>query len=1336
MKKDFCKFYSWLLITLIMLSMLIMQMPLPKSAYAETSKNSYSTGLSKVLNYYQSNSYSNATTWWDMAGLWGAGDTFKSSWDTSQTSLYGNILGMLAKGEDPGSLDGRDLVSELKATQDTNTGSFGVSSSDQIWAMVALDAAKTEYNQENAILDLLAYQNSDGGFYYSKDYNVSDPDQSGMALLALANHQTVAGVAESIDKVKDYLKGIQEDTGGFASWGTINPNSIATVISGLVAVGEDPLAEDWQKNGNTMLDDLLTFQLDNGSFDSPYNPGNTDAMATYQSLIALGDLNAQESVWQRVQESSPQGNNDSSITPVAAVFDKNPEYQADVQIFMTLNGNSLSSVTNSGITLTAGSDYTIATDGGSVTIAKEYLAEQETGTTTLNFVFSAGNPQALQITISDTSQSSGGATQPDEEKITFKVAGKNGRTILPKTTVTLEEDDTAYSVLVRMIGRDQVTVVGSGSSFYVSGIKGTNAGDDGHSSGWMYSINGDYPKVGAASITLTDGDVVAWRYTTNLGEDIGDESNSSVGTVTKPPLDPTLPIENKPDLSGSYRQRNQELLEELNNVTAEQQAGARFVEDTPAVSPTAAEQVVLRAADGIQLTVPPGAISSQNTPVRFTVEIGQVVTPPKADTGAIVINPLKDQRQFSVEDSVGAQEDSVQFNAPVYISFPVESGDLPSGIATQQLAVYWWNTAKEDWVKLGGEYDSLAKTLTVPVYHFSTYAVMADASSVPKRLAGPDRFQTANAVAEQGWKAGADNVVIVNAYAFSDALAAVPLAFKLNAPILLTEKDILTPSTREEIEKMAPERITLIGGTAVVSPAIQAELENLYGADKVLRIGGSDSYSTAALIASSLGTTGKAIIANNGPNCYADTLAVSSYAAYHGIPILFTDRTALPEPTIQALAAQKVSSTIVVGGSYVIPEAITDSLPGVVRYAGTDRYATATAIAQELKLNVARVYVVTGLNFADALTAGNLAAHSLSPVIMVDTTIPEVTSSFLSEHKETISELVIVGGEGIISTEQENKLRAIVPNVIQSQEAVTRQQVDQTINGLAAWEKAYIQEAFAQVLPGEIVDPTVYNWPTIGLGQLERYEGLSAYLAENEKFVAQEWGTLARKVTNLARISLAVRAAKGDPRNFGGKDLIDEIANYPDVETQGINGPIYALIALNSFDYDLPANVQWTPEKLLKLILDKQLSDGGFSLDGMGNSDPDITAMALQALAPYYTEKYPEVQAVVDKAIACLAGLQNSEGRFVSGGAVGSESISQIIIALSALGIDIDTDPRFIKNNQTLLGSLLEFRSADGGFKHVLTGDSDKTASEQALLALASYVRLKDNKSSLYDYHS
>ncbi|MCB8817453.1 cell wall-binding repeat-containing protein [Desulfosporosinus shakirovi] len=304
-----------------------------------------------------------------------------------------------------------------------------------------------------------------------------------------------------------------------------------------------------------------------------------------------------------------------------------------------------------------------------------------------------------------------------------------------------------------------------------------------------------------------------------------------------------------------------------------------------------------------------------------------------------------------------------------------------------------------------------------------------------------------------------------------------------------------------------------------------------------------------------------------------------------------------------------------------------------------------------------------------------------------------------------------------------------------NQGTVSRSMVDQVINDLEQWERASIQAAFQTASELEIVNPTVYNWPTIGLGRLERYDGLSAYLAENEKYLQQNWSSTLRKVTDLARISLAVGAAQGNPRDYGGKDLIAEIYNYPNIEAQGINGPIFALITLDSGGYELPETAKWTRGKLLDIILNKQLADGGYSLDGIGNGDVDITAMVIQALSPYYKAGMPEATDVVDKAVAYLAQVQESDGGFKSWGEKNSESVCQTIIALCSMGIDIDTDTRFIKNSNSLLNDLLKFKADDGGFKHTLEGSTNSIASEQALIALAAYVRFLDKKSSLYNYH-
>ncbi|EHQ90797.1 cell wall-binding repeat-containing protein [Desulfosporosinus youngiae] len=496
-------------------------------------------------------------------------------------------------------------------------------------------------------------------------------------------------------------------------------------------------------------------------------------------------------------------------------------------------------------------------------------------------------------------------------------------------------------------------------------------------------------------------------------------------TVTVKGPEVSIPIEEVIPVI-DYTDYNQTILATLETVTPEQLAAARLPENTPAVNPENTEPTVLKTMDGVQLTIPPGALRLWSGPVQFSVEVGQVTVPPQAELGAMVLDPIKYQREFSLVDQA---QDRVEFASPVTLTFPINPEDLPEGVSTRQLAFYLWNSAKGDWVKQGGVYDSSAKTLSLTTYHFSTYAVMADTAPTPKRIAGQERYDTANQASAYGWKAGADHVILANAYAYSDVLAAVPLAYKNQAPILLTEAAVLTPSTFEQLKKLNPKKVTLIGGTSVISQVIQDQLNQLYGAENVIRCGGRDLYETAALIAKTLGTTGQAVIANGGPASYADALAISSYAGYHGIPILFTERTALPAETLQALADQKVSQTLVVGGGYVVPEEIYRQLPGAVRYGGVDLYETATKLAEGLELNPSKVYVATGLNFADALTAGNLAARTLSPIVLVNEGIPSSTLNFLHNHQTQQSELIILGGEGIIRADQESALRsALTPS--------------------------------------------------------------------------------------------------------------------------------------------------------------------------------------------------------------------------------------------------------------------------------------------------------------------
>ena len=184
-----------------------------------------------------------------------------------------------------------------------------------------------------------------------------------------------------------------------------------------------------------------------------------------------------------------------------------------------------------------------------------------------------------------------------------------------------------------------------------------------------------------------------------------------------------------------------------------------------------------------------------------------------------------------------------------------------------------------------------------------------------------------------------------------------------------------------------------------------------------------------------------------------------------------------------------------------------------------------------------------------------------------------------------------------------------------------------------------------------------------------------------------------------------------------------------------MNGPIWALIALDSHDYEIPTNPnaaeQATREKLIAYILDKQLSDGGWALSGQA-ADADITGMAVQALAPYYKTN-AQVKTAVDKALVCMSEIQHDNGGYGSIDGVSTESAAQIIVALTALGIDPETDSRFVKNGISVVDALCLFAIDGGGFAHIPGDSVNGMATEQGQYALVAYYRFKNGQTALYD---
>ena len=264
------------------------------------------------------------------------------------------------------------------------------------------------------------------------------------------------------------------------------------------------------------------------------------------------------------------------------------------------------------------------------------------------------------------------------------------------------------------------------------------------------------------------------------------------------------------------------------------------------------------------------------------------------------------------------------------------------------------------------------------------------------------------------------------------------------------------------------------------------------------------------------------------------------------------------------------------------------------------------------------------------------------------------------------------------------------------------------------------------------------EWRALGLARAGKitselsdgyYENLVSYIEENRSAKLD-----ARKSTENSRVIIALSAIGKDATDVAGYNLLEPLADYDFVTWQGLNGPVFALIALDTYNYEIPNSgdgvTQTTRENLINYILESQLENGGWTFFG-STADPDMTGMAIQALAPYYS-KNADVKNAVDKALDVLSASQQDNGGFASWGTVNVESCAQVLTALASLGIDADTDERFIKNGNTLVDAIMEF-SVENGFAHIKDSAYNQMATEQAYYALVSYNRVKNGKTSLYD---
>lgn len=267
------------------------------------------------------------------------------------------------------------------------------------------------------------------------------------------------------------------------------------------------------------------------------------------------------------------------------------------------------------------------------------------------------------------------------------------------------------------------------------------------------------------------------------------------------------------------------------------------------------------------------------------------------------------------------------------------------------------------------------------------------------------------------------------------------------------------------------------------------------------------------------------------------------------------------------------------------------------------------------------------------------------------------------------------------------------------------------------------------------------DWIAMTLSFSGRKDAYVDYLSRLEHYVGKQYeekGYLHKvKATEYHRISLTMLSMGGDPSKvqYGDRE-INLIADgtYAFAEgspgLQGSNGLIYALLTLDSKKYEIPENTDWDREALVNELLGYQLEDGGFCIDQSLGSDVDITAMALQALAPY--REQTKVKEAVEAGVFWLSEQATESGNFLCYGEENAESCAQVILALCALGIDPETYEMF--QNKNILEALNTFRMEDGMYRHVRSGDADIMATYQSLLALEAVRKLRTEEKWIFDF--
>ncbi|KLU60435.1 N-acetylmuramoyl-L-alanine amidase LytC precursor [Peptococcaceae bacterium CEB3] len=353
---------------------------------------------------------------------------------------------------------------------------------------------------------------------------------------------------------------------------------------------------------------------------------------------------------------------------------------------------------------------------------------------------------------------------------------------------------------------------------------------------------------------------------------------------------------------------------------------------------------------------------------------------------------------------------------------------------------------------------------------------VVSASPTTNRLEGTDRYGTAVAISQAGWPNGAMTAVLTTGENFPDALSAAPLARKFNAPILLTEQNELNPETAAELSRLHVKKVYIIGGVGAVSAEVQSQLTTM--GISTTRIAGVDRYDTSVQVAKMVGM-GKGVFIVSGET-FPDAVSAAPIAAALGMPVVLVPPDG-QNPSLQTFLKSRFQHIYAVNGNNELSQSLISRLANAQVISGGDRYERNANLikyfANSLQFN--SIYVATGQDYPDALTAAALAAQTQAPVVLVaGDKVPVSVQGML--NSEVINQINIVGGEAAVSSGMGGVLQSIparilsLANVTASSSSAQQYQLPKTVGAILS-DGSQVQV------------PVTWNLSSVNTGQTGNY---------------------------------------------------------------------------------------------------------------------------------------------------------------------------------------------------------------------------------------------------------